>query len=105
MVLRDELDIEAELTETEKYLVCLAGTPGYSIAPHARRPQRAELTGIHTRMDARIWVDEQFKENLKNSDRTHERSLGDMADVFARAFTLKGDCLLPLFIASTMGRE
>ena len=61
--------------------------------------------GIHTRMDARIWVDEQFKENLKNSDRTHARRLGDIADVFARAFTLKGNCFLPLFIAPTMDRE
>ena len=54
-VFSKERDIEADLTDADKYLASLTGTAESSIFPPARRRQHAELMGMRARMDATIW--------------------------------------------------
>ena len=41
-----EREIVADLSDKDKYLAFFAGALEYSISPHVRRPQYAELAGI-----------------------------------------------------------
>ena len=61
------------------------GALEYSIFPHARRPQCAELMDIYARIGAGDWVREQIKENSHDSGPLDATCLGDIADV-SRAY-------------------
>ena len=45
-------DINADLSDSDKYLALFAGALERSISPHDRRPQYADSLGLHTRVDA-----------------------------------------------------
>ena len=47
-----EREIVADLSDTGIYLKLFAGTLEYAIFPHARSPQYADRSGIHTRTNA-----------------------------------------------------
>ena len=48
----NQRDTNAGLSGTDNYLGFCAGALGNSTFPHVRRPPRAELLGIHTRINA-----------------------------------------------------
>ena len=48
----NQRDTNAGLSGTDNYLGFCTGALGNSTFPHVRRPPRAELLGIHTRINA-----------------------------------------------------
>ena len=76
----------------------------YSIFPDVRRLLYLGLMGIHTRIGAWTWVDEQIKENLDDRTWMLANSLESIPDVAARVFSQMGNCRFPLHITPTVVR-
>ena len=50
---------QLNLADSEKYVKFAMSSLGYAISPHARRPNFAAASGIHTRAMAWMWVEDQ----------------------------------------------
>ena len=74
-------EIQADLSDTGKYLAFFAEPLEYSIPPRIRRRIK-----IYTRMNAWNWVTARIKGNLDDSNWMHAEGLGATADVFAQVF-------------------
>ena len=82
----------AVLSDTEKYLAFLLSTLEYALCPHARRPNFAASSGVKNRDIAWNWIASQIKTHVTGDGWMHSSSIVKIADIFARTFTMMGNC-------------
>ena len=92
-------------SDSEKYLTFLSGTLEYALFPHARRPIFASAYSVDNSVVARNWVALQIKNNAMDKNWTRSQSVAKIADIFARAFAVMGNCRVPLSISRTEAEE